>query len=169
MLFLGRIYIARGSWHLRNFRNIFLPNVNEDQKKFYYLSAGLWHCPMWQIQRWLLHYVHKKFRWGPEVATLRTKTVDFTLVTRLNWFEKIELRGCAGPPGCQYYLLLITVVRVYCCTRVLLYPKMLKETENEETSFFGKFLSLMAFQLRGPEHSGPPPGFAYDFKIRSCP
>ena len=28
---------------------------------------------------------------------------------------KIELRGCAGPPGRQYYLLSITVVRVYCC------------------------------------------------------
>ena len=35
MLFLGRIYIARGPWHLGNFCNIFLPNVNEDQKKSY--------------------------------------------------------------------------------------------------------------------------------------
>ena len=69
--------------------------------------------------------VHKKFRWGPELATFRTKTHDFTLVIRLNWYEKIELRGCAGPPGRQCYLLLIT-----CCTRVLMYAKMLKETEN---------------------------------------
>ena len=32
MLFLGQIYIARGPWHLENFCNIYLPNVNEDQK-----------------------------------------------------------------------------------------------------------------------------------------
>ena len=44
------------------------------------------------------------------------KTLDFILVIRLNWFEKIELRGCAWPPGRLYYLLLITVVGVYCCT-----------------------------------------------------
>ena len=37
--------------------------------------------------------------------------VDFTLVIRLNWLKKIELRRYAGPPGRQYYLLLITVVR----------------------------------------------------------
>ena len=39
------------------------------------------------------------------------------MVLRLNWLEKIELRGCAGPPGRQYGLMLITVVRVYCCTQ----------------------------------------------------
>ena len=38
------------------------------------------------------------------------KTLNFTLVTRLNRLQKLELRGCAGPPGRQYYLLLITVV-----------------------------------------------------------
>ena len=86
-------------------------------KKSYYLSAGHWHCAIWQIRRWLLHYVHKKFRWGPEVATLRTKTLDFNQVIRLNWLEKIELRGRAGPPRRQFYLLLITVVRLYCCTQ----------------------------------------------------
>ena len=101
MLFQGRIYITRGPWHLGDFCNIF-----QDQKKSYYLSAGPWHCAIWQIRRWLLHYVHKKFRWGPEVATFRTKTLDFTLVIRLNWLKKIELRGCAGPPGRQYYSLL---------------------------------------------------------------
>ena len=47
----------------------------------------------------------------------RIKTLDFTLVIRLDWLEKFELRGCAGPPDRQYYLLLIIVVRVYCCTR----------------------------------------------------
>ena len=33
MLFPGRIYIARGPWHLGDFCNIFQPNINEDQKK----------------------------------------------------------------------------------------------------------------------------------------
>ena len=32
MLFPGRIYIARYLWHLRDFCNIFLPNISEDQK-----------------------------------------------------------------------------------------------------------------------------------------
>ena len=41
MLSLGRIYIAIGLWHLGGFCNIFLPNVSEDQKKSYYLSAGI--------------------------------------------------------------------------------------------------------------------------------
>ena len=33
MLFPGRIYIARGPWHLGDFCNVFLPNISEDQKK----------------------------------------------------------------------------------------------------------------------------------------
>ena len=32
MLFLGRIYIARGPWHLGDFCNIFLPNESENKK-----------------------------------------------------------------------------------------------------------------------------------------
>ena len=32
MLFSGRIYIARYPWHFRDFCNIFLPNISEDQK-----------------------------------------------------------------------------------------------------------------------------------------
>ena len=32
-IFLGRIYIARGPWHFGDFRNMFLPNRGEDQKK----------------------------------------------------------------------------------------------------------------------------------------
>ena len=43
----------------------------------------------------------------------------------------------------------------YCSTGVLLYAKMLKETEAEETTvFFMTFLSWVAFQLGGP--LGPP-------------
>ena len=39
MLFLGRIYIVRSHWLLGDFCNIFLPNISEDQKKSYHLSA----------------------------------------------------------------------------------------------------------------------------------
>ena len=51
------------------------------------------------------------------MTTFWTKTLDFALVIRLNWLEKIELRGSAVPPGRQYYILLINIVRVYCCTQ----------------------------------------------------
>ena len=40
MLLPGRIYIALSLWHFGDFRNIFLPNIGEDQKKSYDLSAG---------------------------------------------------------------------------------------------------------------------------------
>ena len=42
MFFPGLVYIVR-PWHLGDFCNVFLPNISEDQKKFYYLSAGPWH------------------------------------------------------------------------------------------------------------------------------
>ena len=40
MLLPGRIYIALSPWHFGDFRNIFLPNIGEDHKKSYDLSAG---------------------------------------------------------------------------------------------------------------------------------
>ena len=40
MLLPGWIYIALGPWHFGDFRNIFLPNIAEDQKKSYDFSAG---------------------------------------------------------------------------------------------------------------------------------
>ena len=40
MLLPGRIYIALGLWHFGDFRNIFLPNIGEDQKKSYGFSSG---------------------------------------------------------------------------------------------------------------------------------
>ena len=44
----------------------------------------------------------------------------------------------------------INIVVNYCCMRVLLYAKMLKETKAEETIvFFVTFLLLVAFQLGG--------------------
>ena len=36
----GRIYIALSPWLFGDFRNIFLPNIGEDQKKSCDLSAG---------------------------------------------------------------------------------------------------------------------------------
>ena len=40
MLLPGRIYIAVGHWHFGDLRNIFLPNISEDQKKSYDFSSG---------------------------------------------------------------------------------------------------------------------------------
>ena len=40
MLLRGRILIALGPWHFRDFRNIFVPNIGEDQIKSNDLSAG---------------------------------------------------------------------------------------------------------------------------------
>ena len=36
----GRICIARGSWHFGDFRNIFLPNIGEDQQKVLPFERG---------------------------------------------------------------------------------------------------------------------------------
>ena len=48
-----------------------------------------------------MHYVHKKAGCGPEIATFRTKTPRFSRVIRLNWLQKMILRG-PGAPGLQY-------------------------------------------------------------------
>ena len=69
------------------------------------------------------------------VATFWTKLFDFTLFIPLNWLEEIELRGCAGPPGRQYYLLSITVVRVYCCTQ-----KCKTKLKMKKQGFLSNFL-----------------------------
>ena len=73
-----------------------------------------------------MHYVHKKARCGPEIATFSTKTLHFFQVVRLNWLAKIELRGARGP--WSFILLLVTVVSEKC----------LKETE-ETIGFFVTF------------------------------
>ena len=36
----GPVFFALGPWHFGDFRNIFLPNIDEDQKKFYNFSSG---------------------------------------------------------------------------------------------------------------------------------
>ena len=58
----------------------------------------------------------------------------------------------------------MNIIVGYSCTRVLLYAKMLKETETEETIvFFVTFLSLVALQLgRG---GGPSPPLATPMTI----
>ena len=43
-----------------------------------------------------MHYIHKKARCGPEIATFRTKTLHCFRVIRLNWLATIELRGARG-------------------------------------------------------------------------
>ena len=41
MLLPGRIHIALSPWHFGDFRNIFLPNIGENQKRSYDFSSGL--------------------------------------------------------------------------------------------------------------------------------
>ena len=54
----------------------------------------------------------------------------------------------------------------YCCTRVLLYAKMLKETEAEETRLFCQIFVIGGISI-GPVCLGYPPGYAYDFEIKN--
>ena len=82
-----------------------------------------------------MHYVHKKARCDPEIATFRTKNYPFLPGLRLNWLVKIDFRGSRGP----WSLILLFATGV-----------SLKETETEETiGFFGTFLSLVKFQFGG--------------------
>ena len=91
-----------------------------------------------------MHYVHKKARCGPEIATFRTKTLHFLRVIRINWLAKIELRGNRHPWS-SILLISYTVVSEKCW----------KETETEETiSFFVTFLSLGEISIAG---GGLPP------------
>ena len=63
----------------------------------------------------------------------------------------------------QFFSATETCPSNYCCTRVLLYEKMLKETENKETRLFATFFLLIAFRLGGggglpgTDPSAPPP------------
>ena len=59
-----------------------------------------------------MHYVHKKARCGPEIATFSTKTLHFFRVVRLNWLAKIKFKGARGP--WSSILLLVTVVSEKC-------------------------------------------------------
>ena len=57
--------------------------------------------------------------------------------------------------------LVVNIIVNYCCTCVLLWPKMLKETETEETKpFLSHFYHLWHFDWGG-KLSGPLSGYAY--------
>ena len=56
----------------------------------------------------------------------------------------------------------------YCCTRVLLYAKMPKETENEETRPFCQIFVIGGISIVGAPWATPP-GYAYNFEIRLRP
>ena len=78
----------------------------------------------------------------------------------LNWLAKSI---CWGPG-----LPSVDTIGNKCCTRVLLYAKMLKKTENEETRLFSHIFSFGGILIGGdPGLLGPPTGYAYDCKRRS--
>ena len=51
----------------------FLQHLPAKCKRRPNLSARPWHCPVWQIRRWLLHYVHKKLNEGLRYQLLGQK------------------------------------------------------------------------------------------------
>ena len=58
----------------------------------------------------------------------------------------------------------------YCCTRELLYAKMLKKTENVETRFFCQIFVIAGISIEGARAPEPPPlGYVFDFEIKSRP
>ena len=60
MLFQGRVYIAMGPWYFGNYRNIFPPNIGEEQKKFLPSKRGSPGSVAYPA--WLLQYVNEKLR-----------------------------------------------------------------------------------------------------------
>ena len=44
-----------------------------------------------------MHYVHKKARCDPEIATFKDENYPFLPDLRLNWLAKIDFRGSRGP------------------------------------------------------------------------
>ena len=97
----GRIYIELGPWHFGIFA-IFSCQIQVKTKKNLTVWArGPWHCSICQIRPWLLHYVHKKVRWVPQLVTFKIKPLNFTWVIRLNWLANINLKE-PGPSE-QYY------------------------------------------------------------------
>ena len=53
--------------------------------------------------------------------------------------------------------------------RVLLYAKMRNKIENEETKIFRQIFVIGGISIEGTRAPRPPPGYAYDFEIRSRP
>ena len=60
----GRIYIARCPWHFGDYCNIFLPNIDEDQKKSYHLNAGPLLALCHMVNLALVRGESSKFWWG---------------------------------------------------------------------------------------------------------
>ena len=111
-LLLGPVNIERDPWHFVDFLNIFQPNTREDQTKSYHLSAEpLGLCRM--VNSALFIALRSQKGWmRPEVATFRTKTLNFMRVIHLNWLAKFELRGPVPP--CQYHFQLLLYVKKTC-------------------------------------------------------
>ena len=109
---------SAGPLALGKFSNIFLPNIDENQKNSYHLSAGnLALCHMVNAAL-LLHFVQKKVRWEPKIATFRTTTVNFIHSHPSNTFKFIGKNWSEGAwASWLSILLLITIVRVLCCSR----------------------------------------------------
>ena len=66
-------------------------------KKSLIWARGPLHCAICLIRPCLLHYVHKKVRWGAQLATFRIKTLNFPRVMRSNWLANIKLKGPQPP------------------------------------------------------------------------
>ena len=109
--------IARAPWHFGDFRNIFLPNIGEDQIKLYYLNAeplALYHVV--QIRPWLLHYVYER---GPKVSTFRKKPlISLGLYISIGWRKLNESSPC---------FLVVNIIINYCYTRILFKAKHAKK------------------------------------------
>ena len=87
--------------HFRDFREIFLPNVGEGQKKSYHLSARpLALLPYGKSAPGYCIAFMKRLDEGLK-RNLLDKTLNFTRVTHINRTAKTELMG-PGPP-CQYF------------------------------------------------------------------
>ena len=85
-----------------------------------------------------MHYVHKKARCGPELATFRTKTLHFLWVIRLNWLAKIELKGTRRP----WSSILLT--------RYLLWAKNAKKILKKQLALLSHFCHWWNLNWRGP-------------------
>ena len=68
MLLLGRIYIVLGPWHFRDFCNIFLPNIGEDQKKSYDFSSEFLAGTQARSQKFAMGGCFGRLGAGPLVA-----------------------------------------------------------------------------------------------------
>ena len=103
-----------GPWHFVDYRTIFLPNIGEDQKKSYYLSAEpLLALPHMVNLALVIALLFKKGKMRPEVATFKTKTLKFTRVIHLNWLAKLNW-GDPGPPAVN--IIVNYCVTLYVCT-----------------------------------------------------